>query len=356
MSVWDVIIVGAGPAGASCAAVCARDGKKTLLIERAKFPREKVCGDCINPGCWRLFRDLDLESRVQSLPHAVLDHVEFSAGKSSPVVIPLPGSLEDREIAVKRSHLDALLLQRAIEYGADVQMGEAVTRIAYIEQTRTWQIFRGTELFEARHLVAADGRNSTVCRLLGLLPRARQDRIGVQLHFPLPSRLRRRVSMHFHELGYCGVADVGDEIANLCLVALPAKMDALKIWAIGEFSLLPASEWRTVSPLSRSPISPQYGTLLLAGDAARVVEPFTGEGIYYALASGVLAGQHITKNALAQYPSAHRALYRGRLWVNDLARFACVHPGAARFILGIGRRCPALLALITTKVSGLKKS
>ena len=80
--------------------------------------------------------------------------------------------------------------------------------------------------------------------------------------------------------------------------------------------------------------------LLLVGDAARVVEPFTGEGIYYALASGALAADAIIRRRPAALRRGHRALYRGRLWVNELAKAAVLHPRIATHALRLARIWP----------------
>src|SRR5205085_10862748 len=76
-AIYDVAIVGGGPAGSSCAGFCAASGLRTILVEREEFPREKVCGGCLNPECWPIIRRLQLEDRVRTLPHGVLDQVEF---------------------------------------------------------------------------------------------------------------------------------------------------------------------------------------------------------------------------------------------------------------------------------------
>src|SRR6188472_1263899 len=76
-AMFDVAIVGGGPAGSSCAAFCAAAGLRTLLLERETFPREKVCGDCLNPACWAILRRLQLAESVRRLPHSVLERVEF---------------------------------------------------------------------------------------------------------------------------------------------------------------------------------------------------------------------------------------------------------------------------------------
>jgi flavin-dependent dehydrogenase len=93
--------------------------------------------------------------------------------------------------------------------------------------------------------------------------------------------------------------------------------------------------------------------LFLVGDAARVVEPFTGEGIYYALASGALAADCLIRDDLAAYESGHRALYRGRLWINLLARFACKHPSIGSAFVRMAHAMPSALEFLTRKVTRL---
>src|SRR5712692_10546552 len=116
MEVVDVAIVGGGPAGSTCAAFCAAAGLRTLLLEREKFPREKVCGDCLNPACWPVLDRLGLAGRVRNFPHGILDTVEFIAIGGQKVRVDLPLG-EESEIAIKRSLFDNLLLTRARELG-----------------------------------------------------------------------------------------------------------------------------------------------------------------------------------------------------------------------------------------------
>ncbi len=123
---FDVAIVGSGPAGATCAAFCARAGLRTVLLERETFPREKVCGDCLNPSCTPVLERLGIGERVRALPHGTLDRVEFIAIGGEIVSIPLPAGAE---IAVKRSLFDHLLMQRAAEAGAEIREGATVTAL-----------------------------------------------------------------------------------------------------------------------------------------------------------------------------------------------------------------------------------
>jgi flavin-dependent dehydrogenase len=135
-------------------------------------------------------------------------------------------------------------------------------------------------------------------------------------------------------------------------------MPALRAWAEARFEISPKHSWRTITPLTRAPIAAAQRSLFLVGDAARVVEPFTGEGIYYALASGELAAEAIVSQhngrdeaeVAANYAAAHAALYRGRLWINRLARAAVLSPRVASAFLEVARWQPALLRVLTAKI------
>jgi flavin-dependent dehydrogenase len=190
-----------------------------------------------------------------------------------------------------------------------------------------------------------------MARLLGLLPAAGRDRVALQTRLPLSPETANRVVMRFLPWGYSGLADIGAGEMNLCLVARPRDLDALKGWAQERFRPPPEVAWQSITPLSRRAIRPVQGTLLLAGDAARVVEPFTGEGIAYALASGELAGRALLSGNIRGYAVAHAGLYRGRLWVNRLVRTACLHPRFAGVLLQTARAWPALLRYLTRKVT-----
>ena len=355
METFDVAIVGGGPAGSTCAAFCASAGLRTLLLERERFPREKVCGDCMNPSCWPVLNRLDLAERVRSLSHAKVDSVEFIAIDGRKVIIDLPPG-DEGEFAIKRSLLDDLLLSRARELGAHVQEETTITALV---NSHGWKIETANgESFSAQILVGADGRNSTVARLCNLLPRPERERIALQSHLPLPDNFGNCVALQFLRNGYCGLAPVNGQELNVCLVAKPREMDALKAWATKRFGISPNHAWRTITPLTRAAISPQHENLFFIGDAARVVEPFTGEGIYYAMRSGELAAKTIAKiirgedrrSTLREFERAHAEMYRGRLWINRMARAAVLSPRIGSFLVHVARFDPGILRLLTTKI------
>ena len=357
METFDVAIVGAGPAGSTCAAFCSLAGLRTLVLERETFPREKVCGDCLNPSSWPVLRRLGIAERVRQLPHAILNTVEFIAISGRKVVVNLPGG-DENEISIKRSLFDALLLSRARELGAQIYEGTIVTTLTAAVNGSNWEI--GTadgSVFAARTLVGADGRNSTVARLCNWLPRAARERVALQAHIALPAGFGNRVVLQFLPEGYSGQAPINRDELNLCLVSNPSNMPALRHWAEKQFALQQDHQWRTITPLTRAALAPARDKLFLVGDAARVVEPFTGEGIYYALRSAELAAQAIVKvirgnhdvDPASEYAEAHAAIYRGRLWINRLARAAVLSPRITSFLIHAARTQPIWRSL-TAKI------
>src|SRR6266403_1495691 len=339
MQLFDVAIVGGGPAGSSCAAFCAMAGLQSLVLDREKFPREKVCGDCLNPSCWSVLERLALAEKVRDLAHSKLCSVEFIAIDGREVIVDLPSGA-DCEISVKRSLFDDLLLRRARELGANVHEQTTVTGLSRNDH---WNIETASgEFFQARILIGADGRNSTVAHLCNLLPRDFGNRIVLQ----------------FLREGYSGQASVNETQLNLCLVGTPPTISKLRRWAERQFQLPADQGWRTITPLTRSPIPSAHEDLFFVGDAARVVEPFTGEGIYYALRSGELAANAAAKIvrgenrqlALRNFTRAYSGMYRGRLWINRLAREAVLRPQLGSFFVHTARVNPSILKLLTAKI------
>jgi geranylgeranyl reductase family protein len=355
MQLFDVAIVGGGPAGSSCAAFCALAGLQSLVLDREKFPREKVCGDCLNPACWTVLKRLELADRVRDLPHSKLCSVEFISINGRGVTVDLPSGA-DSEISVKRSLFDDLLLRRARELGANVHEQTTVTGL---NRNDHWNIETAAgDFYQARILIGADGRNSTVAHLCNLLPRPARERVALQAHIPLPRDFGNRIVLQFLREGYSGQASVNETQLNLCLVGTPPTISKLRRWAERQFQLPADQSWRTITPLTRSPVPSAHENLFFIGDAACVVEPFTGEGIYYALRSGELAAKAVAKilrgddrnSALREFGSAYAQMYRGRLWINRLAREAVVRPQLGSLFVHTARIRPEIIKFLTRKI------
>ncbi len=328
MEIFDVAIVGGGPAGSSCAAFCALAGLRALVLEREKFPREKVCGDCLNPSCWSVLEHLGVAQQVRALPHSKLESVEFIGIDGHQVIVDLPNG-EQCEISVKRCLFDDVLLKRARDVGAQIREETTVTSLA---NNGNWKIETATgESFSAQVLVGADGRNSTVARLCNLLPHPTRERVALQAHVPLPQNFGRRIVLQFLPQGYSGQAPVNDAELNLCLVGTPPTISELRQWAQRHFEIAADQSWRTITPL---------------------------EGIYYALRSGELAAAAISKivrgedrhPVLRAFTDACAEMYRGRLWINRLARTAVLWPRVGSMFVRAAQIQPTILKLLTAKV------
>jgi flavin-dependent dehydrogenase len=292
---------------------------------------------------------------VRDLPHSKLCSVEFIAIDGRKVIVDLP-SRADCEISVKRALFDDLLLKRAREVGASVQEQTTVTGLS---RNGDWKIETDSgQTFQAPILIGADGRNSTVARFCNLLPRPARGRVALQAHIPLPRDFGNRIVLQFLPEGYSGQAPVNETQLNLCLVGTPPTISILRKWAERQFDLPSNQSWRTITPLTRSPVLAAHENLFFIGDAACVVEPFTGEGIYYALRSGELGANAIAKilrgddrnSALREFSRAYAQLYRGRLWINRLSRAAVLRPQLGSFFIHTARINPSILKLLTAKI------
>jgi geranylgeranyl reductase family protein len=350
MTRYDVLIVGAGPAGATAAAFAARAGLSTLVLERTRFPREKVCGDCLNPGAWKILDRLGVSEAIEQIPSAKLRWVEFLdlAGRS--IRFELPNETRG-ERGIRRRLFDDALIKHAISAGAHVQFGNPVLKV---QNGRGWQLATNDETVHGRFLIAADGRNSSVARLLGEYPKTQTDRVGLQTHFSADAE--PHVTLQLCRYGYLGLAAIGEGMTNLCLVCRPQHAERFRLETREKFGLTSEHRWQSITPLTRSAIVTRHTNLMYIGDAARVVEPLTGEGILYALQSGTLAADAISSAIIdssdpAQiYARQHRKVYRHRLWVNQVARLAVLHPWISNRLLGLLRLNPAPLKYLTSKV------
>jgi flavin-dependent dehydrogenase len=190
------------------------------------------------------------------------------------------------------------------------------------------------------------------------LPHPTRERVALQAHVPLPRNFGRRIVLQFLPQGYSGQAPVNDAELNLCLVGTPPTISELRQWAQRHFEIAADQSWRTITPLTRSPVPCRHENLFFVGDAARVVEPFTGEGIYYALRSGELAAAAIGKivrgedrhPVLRAFTDACAEMYRGRLWINRLARTTVLWPRVGSMFVRAAQIQPTILKLLTAKV------
>jgi len=190
------------------------------------------------------------------------------------------------------------------------------------------------------------------------LPMPARERVALQAHIPLPRNFGNRVVLQFLAEGYSGQAPVNEHELTLCLVGTPPTISSLRKWAERNFEIKPAQSWRTITPLTRAPVLSIHENLFFIGDAARVVEPFTGEGIYYALRSGELSAIAIEKivrnqdrqSSMREFSRGLAEMYRERLWINRLAHGAVLSPHFASQLLCATPFGLAILRSLTGKI------
>jgi menaquinone-9 beta-reductase len=317
---YDLVIVGAGPAGSASAITAARAGARVLVLEKDYFPRQKVCGEFVSPESLGLLQDLLPDDRFRLSPRVTSSSI-FLDNK----FLNLPVSPPARSIP--RFDLDVALFEAARLAGATAREGVAVTEV---RRNEVFHVVTAADTYKARAVINATGRWSKLTQF----DVGENDKwLGLKAHFtealPPPS-----VDLYFFAGGYCGVTPVSDHSINACAMVRADVAHTLEEVFARESHLFARSRsWQplfptvTTAPLYfREPETESDG-MLLAGDAAGFIDPFAGDGISLALQGGTLAAESILpflrgKCLLAEAHRQYETAYR--------ERFAPVFNNAAR--------------------------
>ena len=306
---WDLVVVGAGPAGASTAlgALSAAPSLRVLLLDRADFPRDKSCGDGIAPHVFDALRTVGVDD--VSAGWTPLRRLRLDRGASS-----VERALARPVWVIPRRVFDARLVERATAAGAVL----ARHRVREVSPTSAGWVL--DDRFRAKVVVAADGAQSVVACTAGRAPGRRA--LAIRGYAPTrPARRDRQVIVYGHrrQPSYAWSFDRGDGLSNVGygeLLGDPADPPSRRVLLEQLEELLPGvvetgTAWRGHHlPLSGWRWHQPDGGLLLVGDAAGLVNPMTGEGIYYAVATGISAGRAAARALAASDPRGAGALHR----------------------------------------------
>lgn len=301
MIIWDLVVVGGGPAGLSAAHAAARAGVRTLVVERATHPRYKTCG-----GGLIGVSLAEVADRIEVPAHDLVDRItvtrngrrEFTRRHSGPILT-----------MVRREEFDDRLRAAAVAAGAEVREGVAARAVEQHPDEVRLRLADG-ELIRARTVVGADGSSGITARHVGVT--FCQVDLGLEVELPVPpaeqDRWRGRLLLDWGPVpgSYAWVFPKGDRL-TVGVIATRGEGERTRAYLrdfvarVGLSGLTPEHDSghltrcrATDSPLRRDRV-------LVAGDAAGLLEPWSREGISYALRSGRLAGEAVAAGDLAAY-------------------------------------------------------
>jgi menaquinone-9 beta-reductase len=304
--VWDVIVVGAGPAGAATAAHLARAGRAVLLVDKNGFPRDKPCAEYASPETETVLRRLGVWPAIETAGAQRLRGMVIVSPNGQRFSSQyLDGGNRRHAVAMSRLVLDKLLLEHAQSAGAECRLGlrvEApIVEEGRVVGVRAGRLGHATEELRATLVVGADGLRSQLARTLGDgRPAVWPRRVGIASHFRHLQGPAEWGEMYVGRAGYCGLAPLGNGITTVAAalpIGRPDRPSQRLSLALGDHSQLldrlktaeQLKPFRGAGPLAwrvRRVAGPGF---LLVGDAAGFFDPFTGEGIFRALRGAELA-------------------------------------------------------------------
>jgi flavin-dependent dehydrogenase len=364
----DVLVVGAGPAGSVAATILARAGARVRIVDRSTFPRDKLCGDTVNPGTLAMLRRLRVAEAIDECGLKVAG-MRVTGEHGTVIEGRYPDGVGGR--ALLRRHLDWMLLQDAVAAGAQFEPAVTVRR-AIVDAVGVGGVQVSGRQFEgqlrARVTIAADGRRSTLTFALGLArhPAPRRWAIGGYLENTAAVAPPRDLGeMHVRMGRYIGIAPVPGGLTNVCLVTPWRPGDrglgdprATLLRELARDPLLRdrfagarlAGAPAVLGPLAVEVRDAALDGLLLAGDAAGFIDPMTGDGLRFAVRGAELAAraalealEHGWRGVHERLRARRRAEFAGKWRFNRMLRALVASPTAVAAASAGARVAPSAL-------------
>ena len=337
---YDCIVVGGGPGGSTAASFLSRKGKRVLLLDKEKFPRDKTCGDAISGKSLGVLEELGLVGAIEKADHGEIDGVLFSSPNGTVASIPFGKSGEQisKGYTCRRQVYDNLLFQNA-KKSCDVMEGMVATALVKENGTVAGVKARGADgkeyEFRGKMVIGADSVNSAVAReIRGSEVDPKHTCIAYRAYYSGITGMTGKLEIHFVKSimpGYFWIFPMENGLAN---VGVGMVMEDMKKHGTDLGKAMEAmlrenplfkerfANARMVSPLKAWQLP--FGSkkrkvhaqnVLLVGDAAGLVDPFSGEGVGNAMLSGKLASE-VAYEALVAGDTSEQFLmrYDERLW------------------------------------------
>ncbi len=379
----DVVVVGAGPAGSAAAILLAERGFTVTLLDKAAFPRPKICGEYLSPEAARVLDRLGVLKAVDAAGAQPLHGMRITAPDGTVLdgTYPTGGrwrGYRDHALAVRREAFDRILLERARALPVDVRERHRVTGLIREEGAadgagvgvRAQDADGAAVEVRGKLVVGADGRASVVAHALGLVRPHRLQRLALIRHVSGIEGLGDRGEVYVDPPDYSILNPVAPGLVNLSLVVplahaqpFSGRLETFFEARLKQLRHLPRrlegmraeGPLMVMGPLAYRVDEPRVGGVMLAGDAAGFYDPFTGEGLYTALRSAELLAEvahpaleraDVSAAALAPYTRARRAAFADKARVTRALQFVIAHRRLANLAARVLERRPALLGTL----------